>query len=428
MQGTEVPAMQRGNLEMSTMTTFEVEQQIPEFSVFSTGYLFRDYGHMKAVFASPIGAEYAKKVEEVMGIKILQPFYLGTPAGQSAQGARREGTGRPERREAARAGWTGLARLARGLGVSPTPMAMPEVYLALSTGTIDGQENPLSIMRANKLEEVTQQIVLTSHLVQPVFLAMALPIWNKLSADDQAKAMAAAKVAADANDKARIAEEKSIVDELQAKGLKIARPDTALFRKAVMAQYESSGLKAKWPAGMYERIEQVKYGRRRTHAAGCDRTRGAGCAPGVRGAWCRAARAGPADLHVRRHQPLRVPPSGGMGRRDRDRHLPVVDVPGRCVHGHAQGNVAFDMIYTALPAKGQRVMLLAGSALVALLLAWATPAVYAYVAFLTRERTPVLEWPLNVVYSCVVVFFVVTVVRELWRCAVLMTPKWREHL
>lgn len=91
-------------------------------------------------------------------------------------------------------------------------------------------------------------------------------------------------------------------------------------------------------------------------------------------------------------------------------------------------NVAFDMIYTALPAKGQRVMLLAGSALVALLLAWATPAVYAYVAFLTRERTPVLEWPLNVVYSCVVVFFVVTVVRELWRCAVLMSPKWREHL
>lgn len=91
-------------------------------------------------------------------------------------------------------------------------------------------------------------------------------------------------------------------------------------------------------------------------------------------------------------------------------------------------NVAFDMIYTALPKQGQRVMLLMGSTLVAVLLAWATPAVYAYVAFLTRERTPVLEWPLNVVYSCVVVFFVVTVLRELWRCAVLLSPKWREHL
>lgn len=91
-------------------------------------------------------------------------------------------------------------------------------------------------------------------------------------------------------------------------------------------------------------------------------------------------------------------------------------------------NVAFDMIYTALPEPGRRVMLLVGSALVAGLLAWATPAVYAYVAFLTRERTPVLEWPLNVVYSCVVVFFVVTVLRELWRCAVLLSPKWREHL
>ncbi|GGX10195.1 C4-dicarboxylate ABC transporter [Pigmentiphaga litoralis] len=257
-QGTEVPAMQRGNLEMSTMTTFEVEQQIPEFAVFSTGYLFRDYGHMKAVFSSPIGAEYYKKVEEVMGIKILQPFYLGTRQVNLRKARDVKGPDDLKGVKLRVPGGPGWLALARGLGVSPTPMAMPEVYLALSTGTIDGQENPLSIMRANKLEEVTQQIVLTSHLVQPVFLAMALPIWNKLSADDQAKALAAARVAAEANDKARIAEEKSIVDELQAKGLKIARPDTALFRKAVMAQYESSGLKAKWPAGMYERIDQVK--------------------------------------------------------------------------------------------------------------------------------------------------------------------------
>lgn len=257
-QGTEVPAMQRGNLEMSTMTTFEVEQQIPEFSVFSTGYLFRDYGHMKAVFASPIGAEYSKKVEEVMGIKILQPFYLGTRQVNLRKARDVKGPDDLKGVKLRVPGGPGWLALARGLGVSPTPMAMPEVYLALSTGTIDGQENPLSIMRANKLEEVTQQIVLTSHLVQPVFLAMALPVWKKLSPEDQAKALAAAKVAAQANDTARIAEEKSIVTELQAKGLKVSTPDPVLFRKAVMAQYESSGLKAKWPAGMYERIEQVK--------------------------------------------------------------------------------------------------------------------------------------------------------------------------
>ena len=44
-QGTEVPAMQRGNLEMSTMTTFEVAQQVPELGFFNRAYLFRDYDH-----------------------------------------------------------------------------------------------------------------------------------------------------------------------------------------------------------------------------------------------------------------------------------------------------------------------------------------------------------------------------------------------
>src|SRR5882762_6265377 len=77
-QGTEVPAIQRGNLEMSTMTTFEVEQQVPEYSLFSAGYLFRDYDHMSKVMRGPIGQEYAQTVAQKMSIQILEPMYLGT--------------------------------------------------------------------------------------------------------------------------------------------------------------------------------------------------------------------------------------------------------------------------------------------------------------------------------------------------------------
>lgn len=91
-------------------------------------------------------------------------------------------------------------------------------------------------------------------------------------------------------------------------------------------------------------------------------------------------------------------------------------------------NVAFDMIYTALSQRWQRVFVVAGSGLIAGLLLYALPAVYAYVAFLTRERTPVLELPLNLVYSCIVVFFAVTVAREFWRCVLMFTSTWRAHL
>jgi len=48
-QGTEVPAIQRGNLEMSTMTTFEVAQQIPEWGFFNRAFLFRDWDHVAKV-------------------------------------------------------------------------------------------------------------------------------------------------------------------------------------------------------------------------------------------------------------------------------------------------------------------------------------------------------------------------------------------
>ena len=69
---------------------------------------------------------------------------------------------------------------------------MPEVYLALKTGAIDGQENPLSILNAAKFYEVTEQVALTSHMVQPVFFDIAKPVWDKLSPDQQKAVLDAA--------------------------------------------------------------------------------------------------------------------------------------------------------------------------------------------------------------------------------------------
>src|SRR4051812_32941381 len=77
-QGTEVPAMQRGNLEMSTMTTFEVAQQIPELGLFNRAYLFRDYDHAYRTFTGTPGKRYADAVAQKMSLVILAPTYLGT--------------------------------------------------------------------------------------------------------------------------------------------------------------------------------------------------------------------------------------------------------------------------------------------------------------------------------------------------------------
>ena len=253
-QGTEIPALQRGNLEMSTMTTFEVAQQIPEYGFFNRAYLFRDYDHLRHVFDGQIAADYRKIVSDKMGIEILATLYLGTrqvnlrakrdvktPA--DLAGTKMRMPGGPE--------WLLLGRT---LGVNPVPMGMPEVYLAMKTGTIDGQENPLSVMGAAKLYEVSEEVVLTAHMLQPVFINIATPVWNKLSPAQKTLVETAARKAAKANDEGRLADEATVLAGLKSRGLVIATPDLAAFRANADTVYASDNGAKVWNKDLLRRV------------------------------------------------------------------------------------------------------------------------------------------------------------------------------
>lgn len=253
-QGTEVQALQRGNLEMSTMTTFEVAQQIPELGYFNRGYLFKDHAHMRRVFDGPIGQDYAKAVSAKMGIEILATHYLGTRQVNLRQKKAVKGPADlagTKMRMPAGPEWLLLGRT---LGVSPVPMGMPEVYLAMKTGTIDGQENPLSILNAAKLYEVSEQVIMTSHMIQPVFFSIASPVWAKLGDAQKSALQAAARKAAKAGDDLRLADEASIVDALKTKGLSVDTIDLAPFRAAAEAAYNGADATKAWDAAGLKRV------------------------------------------------------------------------------------------------------------------------------------------------------------------------------
>ena len=257
-QGTEVPALQRGNLEMSTMTTFEVAQQIPELGLFNRAYLFRDYDHAYKTFTGPVGKRYGDAVASKMGIVILAPTYLGTRqvnlrAARSVSGP--QDLAGVKMRMPAGPEWL---LLGQAIGVTPTPMAMAEVYLGLQTGSIDGQENPLTIMNAAKMHEVTKQVVLTSHLVQPVFYAIAKPFFDKLSAEQKQALQSAAVRAAKWNDEQRLADEKSVADGLAAKGLTVSRPDLASFRANADRVYAGSDFAKAWDRKLLDDVMAVR--------------------------------------------------------------------------------------------------------------------------------------------------------------------------
>ncbi|MFT8243032.1 TRAP transporter substrate-binding protein DctP [Roseomonas sp. BN140053] len=254
-QNTELPALQRGNLEMSTMTTFEVDQQIPELGPYSAGYVVRDYDHLRKVFGGPLGQEYFSKVAAQMGVQIIDVVYLGTRQ-MNLRTVREVRTPADLRSVKLRMppgpGWTALGR---GLGVVPTPMPNPEVYLALKSGAIDGQENPPGLTRANNFHEVTQQVVLTSHLVQPVFFAFGKPFWDKLTPAQQTVLREQARIVAEAHDRARVADETATLEFFRSNGLRVTPVELEPFRAAVAKQYVDGGLTARWAPGLVDRIQ-----------------------------------------------------------------------------------------------------------------------------------------------------------------------------
>jgi TRAP-type C4-dicarboxylate transport system substrate-binding protein len=76
-QGTEIPAMQRGNLEIGLISPQDVAEQIPEYSIFTAGYLIRDRDHLEKIFSSDIGDEVFQKIADDLGVQPLGTQYHG---------------------------------------------------------------------------------------------------------------------------------------------------------------------------------------------------------------------------------------------------------------------------------------------------------------------------------------------------------------
>ena len=90
--------------------------------------------------------------------------------------------------------------------------------------------------------------------------------------------------------------------------------------------------------------------------------------------------------------------------------------------------ITFDLVYRLLPATAQRYTALARAVMVGGIVAWALPGSLDYIGFLWREHTPVLNLPLDIVYSCFGIFLVAVIVRSTVSAAKLLGPNWRGQI
>jgi len=256
-QGTELVALQRGNLETAIVAPQDIAKQIPAWSLLTAGYLFRDADHLKKFFESDAGKEMKKMAEDKLGIKIITPIYFGV----------RQVNLKPDREIKTPADMAGIKLrmpggdawqfLGKALGANPTPMAYSEVYTGLQTGAIDGQDNPLPNDYNMKFYEVTSQIVLTSHLVGFDVFAVSGKTWNALSSEQRTILETEVKKAIDWSTAKHLSEEARLVQFFKDHGLKVYKPDVEAFRKFAQKMYLESDLAKDWPSGMLDRINAL---------------------------------------------------------------------------------------------------------------------------------------------------------------------------
>jgi TRAP-type C4-dicarboxylate transport system substrate-binding protein len=256
-QGTELVALQRDNLEFCNLAPADISKQVPAWSLLTSAYLLRDYDHLKKTFAGDVGQELIKLARDQLGIELIRPVYFGA----------RQVNLRPGKKINTPADLAGIKLrmppgefwqfLGESIGANPTPVAFAELYTALQSGAVDGQDNPLVTAKTMKFHEVTSQFILTSHVIGYDMLAVSKKAWAGLKPAQQAKLRAAADTVFDANAAKYDGQEKEAIEFFKSEGKQVYTPDQGAFRAFAQKRYLDKYAK-EWPAGAIERINAVK--------------------------------------------------------------------------------------------------------------------------------------------------------------------------
>jgi TRAP-type C4-dicarboxylate transport system substrate-binding protein len=256
-QGAELVALQRDNLELCNLAPADISKQIPAWSLMTSAYLFRDYDHLKKTFKSDVGQEFVKLARDQLGIEVIRPVYFGA----------RQVNLKPTKKINTPADLAGVKLrmppgefwqfLGESIGANPTPVAFAELYTALQSGAVDGQDNPLVSGRTMKFYEVTSQFILTSHVIGYDMLSVSKKAWATLKPEQQAKFRAEADKIFDANAAKYDAQEQEAIDFFKKEGKQVYTPDQNAFRTFAQKRYlDKYG--SEWPKGALERINAVK--------------------------------------------------------------------------------------------------------------------------------------------------------------------------
>ena len=226
-------------------------------AMINTAYFWTDYDHMTSVLNGDLGQEMYDRIAEATNIVPLNGFYLGSRVINTRTvevDSQADMNGLLLRMPSSEA-WLNLGR---ALGAEPTSMAFSELYTALQTGAIEGQDNPLPSDINGAFYEVAPYFAITNHVVDSILPCINADTWNSLTEAQQLAVKDAIEYARDFNDTNRIAQEEECVDFLLEQGCTVTYPDINEFKTYASNWYaDHPDVTADWDMDLYNRIQEA---------------------------------------------------------------------------------------------------------------------------------------------------------------------------
>ncbi|WP_137894898.1 TRAP transporter substrate-binding protein [Ramlibacter sp. 2FC] len=239
-----VSALQGGTLEMVSLNSGILASQVKEFAIYDFPFMFTNTKEADAAVDGPFGQKLHAKLQD-KGMVGLAYYELGfrnitnskrpITKVEDVEGLKLRVIPNPINVD-----WV------KTLGANPTPLPFPEVYAALEQKAIDGQENPVTVINANKLYEVQKHIVLSNHQYNPQSVLISKKFWDGLSADQKKIVGDAAKESAKYQREQARGQVASALDNLKKNGMQVTEfsaADVAKLRdkmRPVTAKYAVS--------------------------------------------------------------------------------------------------------------------------------------------------------------------------------------------
>lgn len=236
MLGGEVEmlkALQLGTVDLAFITCAALPAVLPEAGVFNIPFLFRDVRHAQHVLDGLIGQAYLRKfagkhlVALAWGENGLRHLTTGTRAVSGPSDLVGLKLRLPQS-EVMMAGF-------KALGADVRAMPFPELYGALQSGIVDGQENPIATIQSAKFDQVQKYLSLTGHVYDPALILMSEDAFNELSPDERTQFTEAAQAAAHASREFAAAAEARGLERLARAGMVLDRNvDHQAFERAMV--------------------------------------------------------------------------------------------------------------------------------------------------------------------------------------------------